>query len=214
MTPHDTVDDLIARTTLEGSAYDRLLLRRVGWFALPTPRKIAVQSVLLLSPASILPVVTGYPTHARAMFPASDPLTASPRVLLLTLFAVGVHVVAAAVLGAVGYYRLRLGRVTERQAARLLAAEDAAVLVGVGGGGVASIASVAVFLLCYGDPSALAGSGWITATEPFTPSGLGLSVASVGGAALAAAAAVYATSRWLRKRLDSRARGGGRSRHR
>lgn len=183
------VDDPIADALLSGSTYERMRATRVSVFAQPVPRRLGWQAAVLGAVALVAPLWIVAPAGVRA--------AASPKAAAVGLFAVGVQVLAAGGLAGAAALRARAGDLDEDAAARLLAVEEVASLLGLGTGGVATAVTLVLFALGVAGPDAVAAYVATGGGDPFVPSGLGVPVTAVAGAALAAAAACIAASRAL-----------------
>lgn len=192
------VEDPIAEALVSGSAYERLRVTRLGYFSQPVPQRLGWQAAVLGALALVAPLWITAPESVRA---AAGP-AASPTVLLVGLFAVGVQLLGAA--GHVGatLVRLRAGGLDERAAGRLLAAEEVCSLLGLGTGGFATAATLGYFVLGRLGVDAVTAAVEAGGGNPFAPSGLGIGVTAVAGAALVAAAACLAASYALDAALD------------
>lgn len=189
----DGVEDPIADAVLSGSTYQRLRVRRPSLFSQPVPQRLGWQAATLGALALVAPLWMTAPDQVRAAAGAA----ASPTVLVVGLFAVATQVLGAAGHVATALVRLRAEELDERTARRLLAAEDASSLVGLATGGFATAVTVGYFALGRLDPETVAAVVESGGGNPFSPSGLGVSVPAVAGAALAAAALCIAASHAL-----------------
>ncbi len=194
MTDSDTdvpANDWITDSVLDGSTYDRLRVRRFSYFKQPISQKLTWMAGLLALVALVAPIALTLPSSASETFPGRDPLTASPKVVLLGLFAIVVVFTAAASLTAVELYRRRLEPVSETQAKRLLNLEELASLIGLVTGSAMILLTLGLFAVGYGGESALASFVGSGGGHPFEPSGTGLSVARLAVLSLTASGTVF-----------------------
>jgi hypothetical protein len=198
-----SLDDPLADALLSGSTYDRLRVQRFSYFKQTIPQKLVVQSGLLFTLAFVLPLAAGFPAETKALFAGHAPVVASPKALLLGLVAAAIELGTAATLIVVTVARLRIGpEMTVETARRLLNVEDVATLLGFVTGGAAVLLTVGFFLLGYAGPDALASFVTAGGTSPYTPSGAGVSVATLGLGALAGGLLVLGSSVGLNGLLD------------
>lgn len=168
-----------------GKAYERMREARPTHFDQPVGRKLLAVGGLL----ALLAATFGSALLGDALPSADGPGTAAPvavgavAALLLVAGALG--------LGGVAAYRLRTEPLTERQALRVLAVEDAASYLGLGTGGLLAVGAVLATAFDLGSSVAAAG--------PVAPTAEGVAVV----AGVAAAGAV-AAGRALRGRLPRR----------
>lgn len=192
------VEDPIAEALLSGSAYERLRVTRLSYFGQPVPRRLAWQGAVLGALALVAPLWITAPPEIRAAAGA----TASPTVLLVGVFAVGVQLLGAAGHAATTLVRLRADDMGERAAGHLLAAEEVSSLLGLGTGGFATAATLGYFLLGRLGPETVSSYVAAGGANPFAPSGLGVSVTAVAAAALVAAGGCLVASYLLDAALD------------
>ena len=193
-TGDDTINDRITEAILGGSVYERLRAERTGVSSRPIPQKLAAQSVLLVALALVFPISAAFPAPVKALFPAGDPLSASPGIVVLGALALALVVLTGTSLAAIEYYRLRFeSRLTHAQVEALLNGEDLATLFGIGTAGSAVLATDGLALLGLG------GLDLIRAytQNAFAASGTGISVAALATASLCGAVLLYAASQSL-----------------
>jgi hypothetical protein len=202
MEQENTTDDRITDAVLSGSAYERLRLQRPTYFTQSVPRKLTWQSVLLGGLALLLPLYLLFPATVAEYLPTTDPVLASPKVIVLGLVGAGIELFAATLLVGVTLFRLRHHPLSESQARTVLNVEDFASYVGFGTGGMA----IAITLLYFG--LGLAGgdaiASYVTTMDginPFVDSGLGLSVAELAVVSFAGCLGLLGAGRYLRRRL-------------
>ena len=194
-------DDRITRAILSGSTYQRVRYERHSFFRQSVPRTLTLQSALLGLLAILLPVYGLYPDSVAAMLPATNPAAASPNVLLLGEVGGLLELFGAALLVGAAVYRVRLAPLTESQAHATVDVEDFARYVGLGTGGLAILLTVALFTLGLGGASTVGAYVAAAGANPFTASGVDLSVASVSLAAFVASVALFYASSYLSVRL-------------
>ena len=195
-------EDPIAAALLGDSIYESLRVRRRSLFKQPLSRKLAWQSGILAALAMVLPLTLALPESTRALFPAGDPLSSTPKILLLGVYAGAIEAIAALGLIYVGVRRIRHGgSLTERQARRLLDIEDMASLFSLVTGPFAVLAFDGVFLLALGGRDSMttffAGGG----DNPFASGAIPVSLAEVTIAAGVLAVVVFAASRLFERHL-------------
>jgi hypothetical protein len=140
-------EDPVASALLGESHYERLRVRRYSLFKLSIPRKLALQGLILGMLALVLPLAMTLPTSTRALFPGGDPLSSTPKILVLGAYAATIEVTAALGLVYVGYRLLSRGdELTEHEARRLLNVEDVASMISLVTG-LASVVAVNGFFL-------------------------------------------------------------------
>lgn len=191
MTDTDAPDDRIADALLSGSPYDRLRVTRFSYFTQPITQKLLWMAVLLAAVGLVAPIAVTTPAPTRTAILGSEPLSSSPRVVVLGLLAVGVVSASAASLVAVSLRRHQLGAaVTERQARRLLNCEELASLVGLVTGSALVIVTLGLFAVGHGGEALLETFGSQGGGHPFAPSGTSVSVATLATLSLVAAGVV------------------------
>jgi hypothetical protein len=193
------IEDPIADAILGDSAYDRVRMARWRWFRQPIPRKLALQSYLLLLLAAILPVIGFLPANVRDAY-LSSVAVATPKVALVAL--VATLVVTGTGLGhvVVGLRRVVLEPdLTEKQAAELLDVEGVCSLLGFLTGGVATAVTYAFVALGFGGLEFLQSYVAAGGGNPFAASAVGIDVASVAVLALVSGVLlrVLATYVWV-----------------
>lgn len=200
----DDIDDEVAEALLSGSHYERLRLQRVSFFTQPIERKL-LYHVVMLGAVACLPVVYAlFPATTAAYLPSTSPATASPKVVLLALVGTLIQVGSASMLVGAALYRLRHEPLTEDQARSLLDVESFASHVGLGTGGLAIAATLALFALGLAGPDAMADYIAVNGTNPFAATGTGLTVTAVAVCAFAAAVLLFLTRQYIVVRLAQR----------
>ncbi|MFC7044122.1 hypothetical protein ACFQH6_00705 [Halobacteriaceae archaeon GCM10025711] len=201
---NDQLDDPIADAILGGSTYEQLRVLRYAQFKQRIPQKLAWQTVILLSVASLALAAAFFPPSVARMMPAGDAFAMSPKILLLGVFAVGVELLTGAGLVGVALARLHLEpSISERQASTLLDLEDVASLLGLVTGGAAAVVTVAGFLLGLGGAPAIRAYGGLdVGRNPYAPSEFDVTVVEVAVVALAGAVVLFLASRYLERRLQ------------
>lgn len=196
-------DDPIADAILSNSTYDRLRLRRLSYFKQTIPQKLAWHGGLLFSLTFILPLTAGYPVETRALFGATTPITASPKVLFVGLFAATILLASAGTLVAVTLRRLQLEPdLSEAAARRLLTVEDVATLFGFLTGSFTVFLTIALFFLGYTPPQVVSALVDFGGTGLYASSGVGVSVFQFGLAVIAGSILVVAASAGLSRVLN------------
>jgi len=202
-----TDDDRITDAVLSGSAYERLRLQRPTYFGQSVPRKLTAQSVLLAGVALLAPLYLLFPTTVAKYLPTTDPVVASPKVIVLGLVGAGIELFAATLLVGATLFRLRHYPLSEPQARTVLNVEDFASYLGFGTGGMAIAITLCYFALGLAGGEAIAGYvATMDGINPFVDSGLGLSVAEVAGLSFAGCLGLLCAGRYLRGRLVSLSR--------
>jgi len=189
------VDDRITEAILGDSVYERLRVERGGLLSRPIPQKLATQSGLLVVLTFVFPISAAFPAPVKALFPAGNPLTASPGITVLGALALGLVAVTGVLLAVLEYVRLRLeSRLTRDQAVVLLNCEDLASLFGIGTAGAAVLATDALALLGLGGIDIVR-----TYTDKaFTASGTGITVVALAVGSACCAVCLYTVSQYLR----------------
>lgn len=196
-------EDPIAAALLSDSVYDSLRVRRRSLFKQSLPRKLAWQSAILAALAMVLPLAVALPESTRTLFPTGDPLSSTPKILLLGAYAGGIEAIAALGLIYVGVRRLRHdGSLTERQARRLLDIEDMASLFSLVTGPFAVLAFDGVFLLAVSGNDAMATFFAAGGDNPFASAAIPVTLLEVTAVAGVLAVAVFAVSRLFERHLD------------
>jgi hypothetical protein len=182
--PHDTSDDPIARTLLDGSPFHQRRLA-VGITQLSQRRKLHVFAAIAGALALCLPIGVTLPAAVRATYLGGAPLSASPVILVVGLFGLAAEVAAGVTVAAVSY-RARTGSLTEQQALRLVALDNVATVAGLGVGALAVLAALCGLAVGYGGVETVRafGSPDNGVSGPYTSASLIPSVGTVGGLAL------------------------------
>ncbi|PSP73949.1 hypothetical protein BRC86_07625 [Halobacteriales archaeon QS_3_64_16] len=192
------VEDEITDALVGGSLYERLRVQRTDVFGGSIPRKLAAQSGLLVVLAFVLPITAAFPAQVRALFPAGDPTTASPQIMLLGVLGLALLVGSGAVLACLEYTRLRLEPgLTESQIRALLNWEEVTSLFGLGAGGAVVVLTDGFTLLGLGGIEVVRVYVQQAPRGAFTASGTGISVVAVATTALCSAVVLYTASRHL-----------------
>ncbi|KTG10592.1 hypothetical protein AUR64_07945 [Haloprofundus marisrubri] len=202
MDSDDGVTDPIASALLEGPQYQRLRARRHSLFKQSIPRKLAWQAAILGALALVLPLAMTLPASTRGLFPGGDPLSSTPKILLLGAYAGVIEVVAAAGLLYVGYRRLRTGdSLSEHEARHLLSIEDVSSMISLVTGAFAVVAVDGFFLLGHGGEPAVGAFLAAGGGNPFAGTTVPVTVVGVAVPAAVLAAVLFSLSRVLERRL-------------
>lgn len=187
---HDR-DDRITDAILSGSAYERLRHTERGLFAVPTPRALSIQAALLLTLSTVLPLYALFPDSVAAHVPTMDPFAASPKLLVLGVFGLAMQVLAALLLAALTYYRLRNAPLSEGQARTVFDVQRIATGLSIFTGGIAVFITVGIVTLGAAGGGALEQYlTTIAGTNPFTAMEAGLTVGELAIASVLGAACV------------------------
>ncbi|WP_276273158.1 hypothetical protein [Haloarcula litorea] len=201
MAPDSTHDDRITSAILSDDTYERLRYERHAFLGQPVHKTLLLQSAVLGSLALILPMYGLFPEGTASYLPATDPTTASPKVLLLGVFGGVLEVLGAGLLVVAAAYRVRHAPLTEAQAHAALDAEEFARGVGLVTGGLAILLTVCLFAVGLGGESATASYVATMGANPFAPSGFGLSVSTVSIWAFAASVLVFYAGSYTQVRV-------------
>jgi hypothetical protein len=194
--------DPILDRVLSDSAYERERLQRFSHFKQPIPQKLALQGALLGSLALLIPLYSLYPASSAPYLPSMDPVVASPKVLFLGVFGAAVELGTATLLVGAALYRVREEPVTDDQAHSILNVETFASYLGFGTGGVVIALTLAFFALGLGGAETLAWYVSLTdGVNPFTATGMPISVGHLGTVALAGALAIAVARGYVADRL-------------
>ncbi|MFC7202148.1 hypothetical protein ACFQJC_01365 [Haloferax namakaokahaiae] len=197
-------EDPIAAAILGDSPYERLRVGRYALFKQPLSRKLVWQSMIFSTLALVVPLTMTLPTSTQQLFSSDDLLLATPKILLLGAFGVGVVSVSALALTYVGYRRVTApDGLTEREACKLLDIEDAASVVSLVTGALAVGIVVGIFLLGLGGDAAMSMFLSLGGENPFAPTAMPVSVLGVGLATSTLAVVFYALSRLFDRRLSA-----------
>lgn len=189
--------DPITSALLSDSHYDRLRLRRYGLFRQSISTKLALQGVVFATLALVFPLAATLPASTRALFPGGDPLSSTPKILVLGAYAGALETVAALGLVYVGY-RLYQGRddLTEQEARHLLNVEEVASAISLVTG-VAAVAAVdGFFLLGHAGEEAMAAFMAAGGNNPFAAGVIPVTVWTVAVPAAVGAVVLFGLS-WL-----------------
>jgi hypothetical protein len=158
---------------------------------------------VLAALALVLPLAMTLPDSTQALFPGGDPLTASPKILLLGAYAGAIELMAAVGLCYVGYRRLRGGDIGEAEARHLLNVEDVASMISLVTGTAAVLAVDGFFLLGHGGASAvdelLAAGG----SNPFAGTAIPVTVVGVALPSAVLALALFVGSYYFSSHLSA-----------
>jgi hypothetical protein len=202
MAENDAVEDNIASALLGDSTYERLRVRRYSLFKQPIPRKLTLQSVVLGALALVLPLAMTLPASTRTLFPGGDPVSATPKILLLGAYAGAIEAVAGLGLLYVGYRRLQRGdSLTEREAHHLLNVEDVASMISLVTGAAAVAAVDGFFVLGHGGRTAVASFIDAGGKNPFAATPVPVTVYGVAVTAAVLAVVLFVLGRVLDRRL-------------
>ncbi|MFC7096086.1 hypothetical protein [Halobaculum marinum] len=196
-----TSDDPIAAALLSDSTYERARYQRFGWFKQSVTRKLTLQSYLLTLLAGVFPVLALLPADLRAAYFGDSVATAAPKVGVVALVAVGVIAVAGVGLVVVAAFRLARGDdFDEHTAHSVLTLEDLCSMAGLATGGIATAATYTFVLLGFGGVETV--RAWVAAGggNPYAPTGVGPSVATVAVTALALGVFLQVAAAYLRTR--------------
>ncbi|WP_396612162.1 hypothetical protein ACH9L7_02420 [Haloferax sp. S1W] len=200
----DSFDDPIARALLGQSAYERVRVRRRSLFKQHLSHKLALQSAIFGVVALVLPLAMTLPSSTQVLFPGGDPLSSTPKILVLGAYAGAIQTVAALGLVYVGYQRLQRDEVmSEGEAAHLLNVEDAATTMSLVTGAAAVVTLDGFFILGHAGQDLLvkyitAGGG-----NPFASTDIPVTVPWVAIPAAILAVVLFALSRVFRRRLPA-----------
>jgi hypothetical protein len=194
-------DDEITEAFLSGSAYERLRLQRETYFSQSIPTKLTWQSGLLAGLALLLPLWALYPETVAGYVPTTNPMIASPKVLLLGLLGAGIELFTATLLVGAALYRIHRHPLSEGQARTVLNVEDFASYLGFGTGGMAIAITVVYFLIGAAGGSAIEGYVQSMQSNPFATSGVGLTVAELATFAFVGCVVLMTLRLYLRYRL-------------
>lgn len=200
----DRIHDPIAHAFLGDSEYERLRVQRYSLIRQSIPRKLALQGLVLASLALVYPLAITLPASARALFPSGDPLTSTPKILLLGAYAGALEAVAVVGLVYVGYRLQRdRGDMAEDEAHHLLNVEDVASMVSLVTGAVAVAAVNGFFLLGHAGPDAMSAFLAAGGKNPFATTPIPVSVTAIAVPAVALSIAAFALSWFFARRLPS-----------
>lgn len=203
MVRDDGVDDPVATAVLSESSYERLRVRRHSLFSQSIPRKLAFQGTICLALALVFPIAMTLPASTQALFANGDPLTASPKILLLGAYAGALELVAAAGLCYVAYRRVRqCDSFSEREAHHLLTVEDVASMVSLVTGAVA-VAVVDGFFLIGHDGGLLAAFLGAGGGNPYAGTPIPVTVTGIAVTAAVLGVALFALSGLFARRLPA-----------
>ena len=172
-------DDPLATALIDGSAYERVRVRRMSTFDQRIPRKLHRFGWLLYLLAAALLSLAVLPPATEAVLPV-DPLADSTKVLVLGLIggsvvgAMGVALILNAVAAA------RLTPMDESTAESLLALEEMASLIGFVIGGVVTLLTVGIVAVAHGGPDAVDALLVVTRTSPYGAAPLPFPLDSTG----------------------------------
>ena len=200
----DSVHDPIASAIIGESEYDRLRARRYTLFSQSLPRKLALQGLILASLALVYPLAITLPASARALFPSGNPLSSTPKILLLGAYAGALETVAIAGLVYVGYrlHRER-GDLAEHEAQHLLNVEDVASMVSLVTGAFAVVAVNGFFFLGHAGPDAMSAFLAAGGKNPFAATPIPVSVTGIAVPAVALSIVAFTLSWVFARRLPS-----------
>jgi len=194
MADDDSFEDSVADALVDGSVYERLRITRAGSFTQPIPTKLRWQSGLLFVLALTLPLFAVMPAGARRLLPAGDPVTGSPKVIVLGLVGGATMFLAGLCLIAVVCLRVRAAdSITEHRAETLLSLEEVASLVGFLTGGLAIAITVGIVLLGLSGGTALETYVRVTGRNPFAGTST-VSVSLVATLSFAGSVVLFAAS--------------------
>lgn len=197
----DSLDDPVAEALVDGSTYERLRITRAGSFTQPIPTKLRWQSGLLCALALTLPLFAVMPADARALLPAADPLSGSPKVIVLGLVGGAATFLAGLCLLAVVHLRVRVAdAMTEERALTLLSLEEVASLVGFVTGGPAIAITLGFVLLGLGGEAALEAYLRVADRNPFAGTST-VSVSQVATLSFAGSVALFVASQFADQAL-------------
>jgi hypothetical protein len=201
-TEEGSVDDPIASALVGGTVYERLRVERYQLFHQSIPVKLALQGSVLTALALVLPLAMTLPASTRSFFPGGDPLTASPKILLLGAYAGAIELVAAVGLCYVGYRRLRSNELGEAEARHLLNVEDVASMISLVTGTTAVLAVDGFFLLGHGGAEAVGELLAAGGSNPFAGTAIPVTVVGVTLPAALLALVLFVGSYYLSRRLS------------
>jgi hypothetical protein len=151
---HDS-DDPITTAVLSGSTYERLRVTEGSLFTIRPRKAMAIQALLLSALALVAPLYLLFPDSVAPLIPTTDPVTATPKLLVLGLFGWGLEVMAAVMM--VGLYRYRTTRqpLSESQARTIFDVERISAGLSIVTGGLAIAFTVGIVALGVGGESTL-----------------------------------------------------------
>lgn len=200
----DRHEDPVAAALLSESQYERLRVGRYSLFTQSIPQKLALQGVVLTLLALVWPLAATLPASTRALFPGGDPLTATPKILLLGAYAGAIEAVAALGLAYVGYCRLRRGdELSERDARHLLTVEDVASMISLVTGLAAVVAVDGFFLLGHAGDRAMTAFFAAGGENPFAATPIPVTVPGIAVPAVVLAVLLFLSSWAFARRLPS-----------
>jgi hypothetical protein len=201
------IEDEITDALVSGSVYERLRVQRHSLLGGSIPTKLIAQSALLVVLALVLPITAAFPAQVRALFPAGDPATASPQIMLLGALALALLLVTGGVLVCLEYARLRFEHsLSEGQMRALLNCEEVTSLFGLGTGGMAVLATDGFVLMGLGGMEVVQTYIQQAPRSAFMNSGTGITVVAVAATALCGAIVLYTASQYLSRVGDLRPR--------
>ncbi|WP_410767004.1 hypothetical protein [Haloferax sp. DFSO60] len=197
-------EDPITAALLGDSHYERLRVGRYALFKQPLSRKLIWQSVIFATLALVLPLTLTLPASTQMLFSSDDLLWATPKILLLGVYAVAIVSTSALALTYVGYRRVKADdELSEREACKLLDIEDVASVVSLVTGVLAVAIVVGTFLLGLGGEAAMSLFLSAGGENPFAPTRMPVSVLGVGLSTTALAVVFFLASRLFDQRLSA-----------
>lgn len=196
------VPDKITDGLISESHYKRLRMERFSHFKQSVPTKLKWQCGLLIILVFALPLYALFPSTVAQYLPATDPATASPKVILLGAVGGSIEVVSMSILAATAMYRLRHEPLSERQARSVLNVEDFASMIGLITGTIAIGITMAYFGMgITGGETVGRYIDTMNGVNPFAASGIGITVVDVCVGAFGAFVVFLWVSEYLRFRL-------------
>lgn len=174
-------DDRIADAILSESPLERIQYTDRGPLAVPASRGLAIQAILLVFLATVLPLYALFPEGVSAYVPNLDPFEASPKLLIMGFFGFVTQVTAALFLAVLAGFRLRNAPLSESQARAVLDVQRIAAGLSVVTGGLAilvTVATVAVGAAGTGPLEAYLSS--VAGSNPFAGIDVGVTVGHLG----------------------------------
>lgn len=190
-------DDPITAAILSDSTYERLRYAEGTVFSIPATRALVLHAVWLGVLALILPLYVLYPPEVGPYLPTLDPFLAAPKILLLGVLGWAMEIMAAALMVALYYYRVRKGPLSAHQARNAFDVQQIATGLSLITGGLAIAVVVGLLSLGVLGESALAGYLSVVAGgNVFAQMDVPVSVAGLSLLSAASAVGVLAV-RWV-----------------
>lgn len=199
-TDDDGYQDRITDAVLSNSAYDRVRALRASPFRGSMQTTLTRLAALLAVLSLVLPVYAAFPPSTKQYLPTTDPLQASPKVLMLGVYGAAMITVAAAVLVLAMVTRIRRAPLDEDGASWLVDMETFAAYVGYGLGGASVAITLGYFVL--GLVGAVGGYvDLMGGLNPFAQAKIAVPIAYVAGTAFSLAVVILGIQWYLTVRL-------------